>query len=128
MLMSILKSHFLEITIFYPLTHVDKFFMIILTPPETVARDKPMARNMLLTFGTALSRSCIFSSLRQDLVRRLSSTSQCLGPTARIEIINNFIQLAVNSGHRYQYVKSVVLQAISKYVHMIGRAALPVDH
>ena len=58
-------------------------------------------------------------------MRRLTSTSQCLGPSVRNEIVKQFIQLVVNSGHKFQYVKSVVLQAISKYIHMLERASLP---
>ena len=89
---------------------------------------KPMSRNTVLTYGTALSRSCVFSSLRQDLVRRLSNTDHSLGTGVRLQIINQFIQLTINSGHRFPFVKSVVLQALSKYVYMVGRNALPPDH
>ena len=88
---------------------------------------KPMSRNTVLTYGTALSRSCIFSSLRQDLVRRLSNTEHALGPDVRIRIINQFIQLAVNSRHKFQYVKAVVIQALSKYVYIVGMSILPKD-
>ena len=90
--------------------------------------NKPMSRNTVLTFGTALSRSCIFSSLRQDLVRRLSHTDLSLGPGARIIVINQFIQLMVNSGHRFEFIKAVVLQAISKFVYMVGRSTLPEEN
>ena len=61
---------------------------------------KPMASNVLLMRGTALSKSCIFSSMRQELVRRLLNTDYNMGPTLRVDIINKFIQLAVNS-NRY---------------------------
>ena len=50
------------------------------------------------------------------------------GINARIGLINNFIQLLINSGHRFQYIKSIVLQAISKYIHMVDRNSLqPTD-
>ena len=80
--------------------------------------------NNLLINGTALSRSCIFSSLRQDLVRRLINTDYREGIEYRLVIIKKFIQLLVNSNHTFQYIKSVVLQAISKYIYMIQRANL----
>ena len=85
---------------------------------------KPMSSNLLLMNGTALSKSCVFSSLRQDLVRRLLNTDYSEGIDRRLEIINRFIQLMVNSGHKFQYVKSVVLQAISKYLYMVQRSSV----
>ena len=89
---------------------------------------KPMSSNLLLMNGTALSKSCVFSSLRQDLVRRLINTDYLEGINCRLEIINRFIQLMVNSGHKFQYLKSVVLQAISKYVYMIQRSNVEISN
>ena len=89
---------------------------------------KPMSRNNVLTYGTALSRTCIFSSLRQDLVRRLSNTDLSMGPDVRLKIVNQFIQLMINSGHKFQFIKAVILQALSKFVYMVERDALPPDH
>ena len=85
---------------------------------------KPMSSNNLLIKGTALSKSCIFSSLRQDLVRHLLNTDYREGIECRLEIVRKFIQLLINSDHTFQYIKSVVLQAISKYIYMVQRANL----
>ena len=89
---------------------------------------KPMSSNNLLIKGTALSKSCIFSSLRQDLVRRLINTDLREGIECRVDIVKKFIQLMVNSGHKFQYVKSVVLQGISKYIYMVYRSNLNENH
>ena len=86
---------------------------------------KPMRNNLVLEYGTALSSSCVFSSLRQDLVRRMFNTDLEVERSIRIKIIEDFIQQMVNSGHRYQYIKAVVLQAVSKYLYMIQRSNLP---
>ena len=43
-------------------------------------------------------------------------------------IINNFIKLMINSGHAYQYVKSVILQALTKYTYVVYRSQLDVEH
>ena len=88
---------------------------------------KPMSSNILLTRGTALSHNCIFSSIRQDLVRRLTNVDYSMGKEKRVNIVENFIQLVVNSGHSFQYTKAVVLQALSKYVYMVGRDKLPIE-
>ena len=43
---------------------------------------------------------------------------------SRLEIISEYIQLLVNSGHRYPFIKSVILQAVTKYKFMLKRAKL----
>ena len=74
---------------------------------------KPMASNLVIQLGTALSQQTIFSSLRQDLCRRLGNTGIMEGIEAKITIIENFIQQIRNSGHKFQFIKSVVLQAVT---------------
>ena len=39
-----------------------------------------------------------------------------------------YIQLLVNLGHKFTYIKSVVLQAITKYLHMVSPDSLPKHH
>ena len=85
---------------------------------------KPMASNMVLQFGTALSKVCVFSSLRQDLVRRLNNTDILLDSSFRIKVVQDYIQLMVNAGHKFSYIKSVVLQAVTKYIYMVSRSRL----
>ena len=89
---------------------------------------KPMASNMVLQFGTALSKNCTFSSLRQDLVRRFLNSDKTMGTEFRIQLVENYIQLLVNSDHKFTYIKAVVLQAITKYLYMQSRDSLPQDH
>ena len=86
---------------------------------------KPMANNLLIQRGSALPKNIIFSSLRQDLIRRLCNCSEEVEIDERLKIINNFIQLLVNSQHKYPFIKSVVLQALTKHKTMVARAALP---
>ena len=87
-----------------------------------------MGSNLVLEKGTALSNTCVFSSLRQDLVRRLYNTDLEVEMQTRKLIIEDFIQRMVNSGHKYQFIKAVVLQGISKFVYMVQRSKLdPTD-
>ena len=89
---------------------------------------KPMSSNTLLLNGTALSKSCVFNSLRQELLRRLYNSDFGEGASYRCQLISDFIQKMVNSGHKYQYIKSVVLQALTKYSYVIERSELdPTD-
>ena len=85
---------------------------------------KPMSNNMTLENGTALSKNTIFSSLRQDLVRRLLNTNVEEDEKIRVGVVENFIQLLVNSKHKYSFIKSIVLQALTKYNYMVKRDSL----
>ena len=85
---------------------------------------KPMASNILLEAATALSKGTIFSALRQDLVRRLLNTRRETDWNTRIKIIDDYTQMLSNSGHKYPFAKSVILQAITKYETMCWRSKL----
>ena len=39
-------------------------------------------------------------------------------------MIEEYIQLLVNSGHKYSFIKSIVLQAITKYEYMLYSARI----
>lgn len=48
-----------------------------------------------------------------------------MGAEYRIMVVKEFIQLLVNSGHMFTYIKSVVLQGLTKYTYMVSRDQLP---
>ena len=85
---------------------------------------KPMASGLVIQKGTALSQQTIFSSLRQDLVRRLLNTSDHIDQHVKVDIVEQYIQSLVNSGHRYSFVKAIVLQALTRYEYMRERSSL----
>ena len=85
---------------------------------------KKMSNNLLLESSTALSKATIFSSLRQDLVRRLLNTRRETDWNSRITIIEEYTQLLSNSGHKYSFAKSIILQALTKYEMMVHRSQL----
>ena len=87
-----------------------------------------MGNNIVIEKGTALAQDTVFSSLRQEVVRRMSNTELDIPLEIRTQIIENFIQLMVNSRHKYSFIKSVVLQGLSKYEHMKFRDSLQSDH
>ena len=87
---------------------------------------KPMINNLVLEKGTALNQNTIFSSLRQDLVRRLLNTSRDENLTVRIGVIENFTQLLINSKH--SFIKPIILQALTKYSYIVYRDRLPPKH
>ena len=83
-----------------------------------------MENNRVLDKSTALSKGTIFSALRQNLVRQMLNTSRLVNMEKRIAIIERFVQLMVNSGHKFQFIRAVVQQAITKYLYMVHRSQL----
>ena len=57
----------------------------------------------------------------------MKNTSLDIPQKTRIEIVEDFIQTLVNSGHKYAYIKAIVLQGITKYLYMVERSRLDTD-
>ena len=83
---------------------------------------KPTSSGLLIQRNTALSDQIIFSSLRQDLMRRLKNTSLMLGNDEKVKLVEDYIIALVNSGHTYSYVKAVVQQSLAKYEYLVERS------
>ena len=77
-----------------------------------------MSNNITIQHGTGLAKNIIFSALRQELVRRMVNCSLELDWNERLDNIKDIVQLLVNSGHKYAFIKSVTLQAITRYRFM----------
>ena len=82
---------------------------------------KPMASTLVIQNGTALPKQTIFSSLRQDLIRRLCSISCHRREIDEIKVVEDFIQCLSDSGHQYSFSKSVILQGLTRYTYMLER-------
>ena len=50
-----------------------------------------------------------------------------MGVEYRIKLVEEYIQLLTNSGHKFSYIKSIVLQALTKFSYMVARDRLPED-
>ena len=89
--------------------------------------EKPMASNLCIQNGTALAKQTVFSALRQDLCRRLLNTSRLEDDEIFVDVAERYIQRLVNSGHRFSFIKSIMLQGLTRYKYMVERDALPTD-
>ena len=90
--------------------------------------DKEMASNLCIQRGTALSSNTIFSALRQDLCRRLLNTSPLEPETTFVQVVKDYLQRLINSGHRFSFVKAIILQGITRYKYLVDRdSRLPTD-
>ena len=83
---------------------------------------KPTNNNLVVQKGTALSSDIIFSSLRQELIRRMTNTCILVDISKRLDVVEAYISLLVNSGHAYSYIKALVTQGLTKYTYLLERA------
>jgi len=83
-----------------------------------------MTSGIVIQKNTVLSKQTIFSSLRQNLIRRLCNISTHLRREAQNDIIENLIKCLSDSGHRYSFVKTVILQALTRFKYMVERDSL----
>ena len=79
----------------------------------------------MLLAGTALAKAAMESSLIQEGVRRLLNTSRLVPDSVRTEILNNYVQKLINSGHGNEKSSMFVVQAVTSYVHKVWRSELP---
>jgi hypothetical protein len=73
----------------------------------------------------ALSEQIKFSSLTQEVVRRLLHTSSRLPDTVRMDCLEKLSQKMINSEHRPNYVRKVLISGISSYKIKLMRSFLP---
>ena len=58
---------------------------------------------------SALSENCKVVSLSQDLVRRMSNTSERLQVEERIEVLDGYVDKLVGPGYRTEQIRTTVL-------------------
>ena len=83
---------------------------------------KPTNNNICIQRDTALSTETIFSSLRQELIRRLKNLSADIEVERKCEVVEEFIKLMVNSGHKFAFIKAIVMQVLTKFNYLVERS------
>ena len=61
---------------------------------------KPTCNNIVLQNGSCLPKNTIFSSLRQEVIRRLLHTSKDVPIDFKVSMLEEFIKLMRNSNHQ----------------------------
>ena len=74
-----------------------------------------MAANTVLHAKTAQSEQVKFSSLSQEVVRRLLHTSRRLPEICKLECLEHLSQKMINSRHRPNYIKKVMVAGMQSY-------------
>ena len=52
----------------------------------------------------------------------MKNTSTLVTILRRLEIVEEYISILVNSGHAYTYIKALVTQGLAKYQYLLERA------
>ena len=90
--------------------------------------EKPMSTNLVLHAKTAKSNIVKFSSLTQEVVRRLLHTSRELSHSCRLENLERFSVKMMTSEHKSEFVKKVLFSGMIKYERKVKKSQLPIIH
>ena len=67
--------------------------------------EKPTASQMCLQSDTALGQDSLVQSLVNDVIRRMTNTSELVELEERLAVVDNFGQKMLNSGHSLAEVR-----------------------
>jgi hypothetical protein len=90
--------------------------------------EKPMSTNMVLHAKTAQSQSVKFASLTQEVVRRLLHTSRMLPLSNRMDNLERLSTKMATSGHKPEYIRSIMIAGIIKFEKKFVKSQLPTSH
>jgi hypothetical protein len=87
-----------------------------------------MSTNMVLHAKTAQSQSVKFASLTQEVVRRLLHTSRMLPLSNRMDNLERLSNKMATSGHKPEYIRSIMIAGIFKFEKKFMKSQLPTSH
>ena len=90
--------------------------------------EKETCGNQVLHASTAIDKSTIMSSMRQETVRRLSNTSLALPVSVKTDILKVFASKLLNSGYSKNETKCLIVEGVTKFEHLRWRDMLPRTH
>ena len=90
--------------------------------------EKPMATNLMVEAGSALSREVKMSTLSEEIARRLRNTSQWLDCARRLEILEKACTKMKTSGHTDDFIRLAVEKGINAFNDKIKRSCLEETH
>ena len=90
--------------------------------------EKPQCPNKVLQRDTALSDSSIFSSLTQEVVRRMLSCCPLTTVVERQNILSKFAQKVRNSGFSVSSTQIILVHGITRYLELVEKSKLRPNH
>ena len=89
--------------------------------------EKPTCPNRVIQKETALASSSIGASLNQEVVRRLLNCHSALPLCEKQNILSEFAQKLLNSGHSLSGSQLVLVHGTSRYLDLVRKSELPTD-
>ena len=89
--------------------------------------EKPMASNLMVEAGSALSMEVKSATLAEEVSRRLRNTSLDLDHSTRLEILERACVKMKTSGHTDTFIRRAVEQGIKAFAERVRRSHLEVD-
>ena len=86
--------------------------------------EKPTASKLCLQADTALSQNCLVQSLVQDVIRRMLNCSEHIPLEARREVIDDFGQKMVNSGHSVEDTRRNLISGLKGWKSKVARCKI----
>ena len=90
--------------------------------------EKPMASNLMVEAGSALSKEVKMSTLSEEISRRLRNTSLRLDPSRRLEIVERACTKMKTSGHTDGFIRQAVEQGVRSFDNRVKRSLLDQDN
>ena len=90
--------------------------------------EKPMRSGKSLDAYTALPANIIKSSLRQEIVRRLTNTHPSIEHIEKLSILDTFYDKLHISGHSHADISLLFIEALLRFSQLEKNSLLPSDH
>ena len=84
-----------------------------------------MSSNTVLQMGTAMGEDSKIRSLSNEVVRRMTNTSELLPDTTRWEIIDDYAQKLKNSGYGLQQTRRILVGGLKGYEARLQESKTP---
>ena len=77
--------------------------------------EKAMVPDMVLHKRSAIPESTRRATLNQELIRRMVNTSEMVGMSMRLEIVDKYARKLINSEYSVEYTRSVIVGGLKGY-------------
>ena len=84
--------------------------------------EKPTPSKLCLQADTALGQNCLVQSLVQDVIRRMLNCSDHISLEYRMEVIDNFGQKMLNSGHSTEETRRNLISGLKGWKSKVARS------
>ena len=90
--------------------------------------EKPMRAGKCLDAKTALPEISVKSSLRQEIICRLTNMHLCLPLSEKIYVMDNFYDKLRLSGYSHDFTRLIFVEALLKFGQMVKNSKLSPSH